>query len=80
MISNYLEAIRSRKNFYRDNYRRATSALLVMMIIICCLIVAIIYVYFTQPPKDYYASNNAGGLAKLTPLNKPNMSATPLIN
>lgn len=80
MISQYLDNIKSRKNFYRDYYHKALILLIIVLILIGLLTMGVIYIVFTEPPMDYYASNHAGGLMKLTPLNAPNMSEKPLIN
>lgn len=37
------------------------------------------YLYTTKPTPDFYATSYNGKLIKLTPMNAPNYSSTPLI-
>ena len=78
-MSEYLDLIKSQKYFYRNSYHRACMALWGALIIIIVLSFLILYVYLTRPASVYYASSEDGTLTRITPLNSPNYSNTPLI-
>ncbi len=80
MISEILDSIKRRKNFYRDHYRKAVTTLFFTLIINIVLITALIYVKLTQPEPKFYATSNVGGITLLKALNAPNMSDKPLID
>lgn len=65
MSSDVIDVVRQRKNFYRDNYRRALQALFFCLIVIVGLIIAIFLVRFTQPKTTFYATSSDGGLAPI---------------
>lgn len=79
MISESLEQIKLRKNFYRDCFHRAIKILWFSCILIAALIALIIFFALTRPEASYYATSAAGKITKLTALRQPNYSPTPLI-
>jgi len=76
-----IAAIKQQKNFNRDNLRRCVMVLIVSVFCTLMLLAGIFYQMLTKPAAAYYASNAAGAgfITRLTPLNKPNDSATALL-
>lgn len=79
MLSDVLEKIKLRKNFYRDCYYRALSFLLFTSLVIAVLLLAIVFLAANRPEPDYYATSMSGKITKLRALEQPNYSSTPLI-
>ncbi|GEM_PF-990011 len=71
--------IKSRMQFYRDNYRRGVTQLITLLSLIVILILTLFYEVLHKPPRAFYASTNAGELVKLNALDAPNYSSAPLI-
>lgn len=78
-MSEVLEKIKGRKNFYRDYYRRVCIALWFSLLLIAVLSLMIIYLEIVRPTPDFYATSNDGKLVPLTPMETPNYSSKPLI-
>lgn len=79
MIDRKLLEIKSRMQFYRDNYRRGLSQLIFFLVLIAMLIIVVFYEVLIQREPAFYASTNAGELVKLHALDAPNHTAVPLI-
>lgn len=79
MLNEILDAVKQRKDFYRNNYRGALTALMISLFVILGLIVAIMYVVLTYPPREFYATSNVGGVRPLQALDAPNTLDKPLI-
>ena len=79
MLNDQLTIIKSRKDFYRDNYRRACFALWMALAIIFMMSLSIFYLYIQQPLPDFYATSMNGNLTQLQALSSPNYSSKPLI-
>lgn len=71
MLREQLTSIKTRKNFYRDNYHKACKALIIALGLIAVLGALLVYLYFQQPSPDFYATSMDGKLIQLTPLNTP---------
>ena len=78
-MSELLDKVKERKNFYRDYYRLACNALWIALVLIVLLSLATLHLNYVRPDPNYYATSNSGKLVKLTPLDSPNYSHTPLI-
>jgi intracellular multiplication protein IcmM len=72
-------ALRNSKFFYVRTYRLAGRLLFVSLALNLLLSLATFYVYFQQPARDFYATSGIVPPVKLTALNQPNNSATPLL-
>lgn len=79
MISDQLALVKTRKNFYRDNYRRACTALLISLALILVLSFLVAYLFIQRSLPDFYATSMNGRLTHLTPFSTPNYSSKPLI-
>ena len=73
------EEIVLRKNFYRNAYRRITTALILSCSLMLAFVIGIYVLTITEPTPDFYASQSAGILTKLTPLNEPNTASETLL-
>lgn len=71
--------IKNSKHFYIATYRRAITALFISMSINVGLGVLFYFVYFSQPETDYYSTSGVTPPVKLTPLDGPNYTSTPLL-
>lgn len=67
------------KHFYIATYRRAITALLISMSINVGLGVLFYFAYFSQPDAEYYSTSGVALPVKLTPLDGPNYTSTPLL-
>lgn len=65
MASETIDTIKTRKFFYRDNFRRLSTVLVVVLFLILLLVIAIIYFVLSRSEKDYYASSYVSELTKL---------------
>jgi len=74
MAEDVLETVRSRNEFYRDNYRRVMMALLLMVITATILAGGLIYLVTNKPGPKYFAVNPDGSLVRLVPMNQPNVT------
>lgn len=79
MLPETLEAIKLRKNFYRDCYYRALRFLLFTCVTVIILLGLLIFFAANKPEPSYYATSDAGKVTQLTPMNQPNYSSVPLI-
>lgn len=79
MIGDQLALIKTRKNFYRDQYHRACNILLISLILIAVLSFFVAYFFIQRSLPDFYATSMNGRLAHLVPLSTPNYSSKPLI-
>ncbi|KTD19362.1 Component of the Dot/Icm secretion system. inner membrane protein [Legionella lansingensis] len=73
------DTIKSSKGFYVRTYRKGIKWVIVSLTINLFLTLAIYYVHFNEPERDYYATSGITPPVKLTPLDKPNYSSTPLL-
>ncbi len=71
--------IKHSKSFYIRTYRAGATSLIVSLILNILLGLGIYYFHFYEPERDYYATSGIVPPVKLTPLNEPNYSATPLL-
>ena len=69
MASHVLDQIKSRKNYYRDNYRRLSKYLFFCFALIFILIMLIVYFVLSRGEPTYYASSSDGGLIELEAVN-----------
>ena len=74
-----IEQVKARKYFYRDYYRKASTALIGILLLIALLSSVIIYLYMQRTIPAYYATSSDGKLVPLSPLEAPNYSSSPLI-
>jgi hypothetical protein len=65
MSHDIVEQVKTRKNYYRNNYRASLRILMYCLIIIFCLLVAIIFMVITKPEPGYYASSNEGKVTQI---------------
>ena len=65
MITQILEKSRSRKNYYRDNYRSLVKVLWFCMFIIAGEITSIMLVSIFQSPSRYFATSSNGNLEQI---------------
>lgn len=79
MLSQTLNVIKSRKNFYRDCYYRALRFLLGCFFITLVLLLLLILLVLSRAEPAYYSTSISGKLTQLKPLDTPNYSNTPLI-
>lgn len=78
-MNEILDRVKQRKFFYRDYYRSAVNGLWIALAVIIVLSLIVIYLYIQREEPSYYATSSDGKLARLTPLDAPNYSKTPLI-
>ena len=74
-----LERVKARNDFYRDSYRKIMLGLLCAIIVVVIQMGVIWYLATHRPKPTYFATNAQGGLIKLTPLERPNMSEATII-
>lgn len=80
MINWTVERSKTRKNFYRDYYRKAISVLVGVLFLQVIVLAATMYVFLHRTKPQFYSSSSDGELTKLTALAVPNNSNVPLIN
>jgi len=78
-MSDKIDLVKLRKNFYRDSYYKASSALLMALVIVILLCMMVVYFYMVQPSPDFYATSVDGKLTPLNSMDTPNYSNKPLI-
>jgi intracellular multiplication protein IcmL len=79
MLSEILEKIKLRKNFYRDCYFRALSFLVFSFAVVIILLLMIVVLATNRGEPSYYATSSSGVITPLNALTQPNYSHTPLI-
>lgn len=79
MVDDVIEVVRSRNDFYRDNYRKVVIALLFCVFIIVTLVASIVYIITNPPEPRYFATTNDGRIMPLIPLEQPNLSDAALL-
>ena len=79
MADDIIEVVKSRNDFYRDNYRKVVIALLLCIFIIVILTCSIIYIITNPPEPRYFATTNDGRIMPLVPLEQPNLSNAALL-
>ncbi len=79
MINRVVEQSKTRKNFYRDYYRKAVSVLVGVLFLQVIVLAATMYVFLHRTVPQFYSSSSDGDLTKLTALSAPNNSNNPLI-
>jgi len=70
-MTDALELIKLRNNFYRDNYRRLALALLVCLLSILVLLGLVYAAYTAEPQPKYFATTDDGRILPLVPINQP---------
>lgn len=78
-MADAIEIVKSRNDFYRDNYRKVVTALLLSAFIIFILALALIYVVLNPPAPKYFATSTDGRIVNLIPLDQPNLSDAALL-
>lgn len=73
-MSDALEVIKHRRDFYRDSYRKLAAALFIAVLAIVGLIGVIFVLVSTRPTPTYFATTDSGRVIPLIPLNQPNLS------
>ena len=79
MLSDTLNVLKFRRNFYRDAYYRALSFLLWSFLVILVLLLLLIVLILSRPESAYYATSSQGQITLLNGLAAPNYSNVPLI-
>ena len=79
MAKRTYEEVTQQKHFYRNAYRRASTALLVSCTITVLLSFSIYFTVASEREPVYYASQSAGLIRPLTPLDEPNTSSQALL-
>lgn len=79
MAGEAAELVRSRNEFYRDNYRRVLVALLLLIIINIGLLGMVYYQITNRPTPQYFATTSDGKIMKLQPLNMPVLAPAVLL-
>lgn len=74
-----VEVIRLRNEFYRDSYRKVVGALLICILVVLMLIGALTYMITNPPMPKYFATTTEGRIMPLVPLDRPNLSASALL-
>jgi len=74
-----LEQVKARNDFYRDSYRKIMMGLLLAIGVVVVQMVVVWYLATHRPAPTYFATNADGGLIKLVPLNRPNMSTATIV-
>jgi intracellular multiplication protein IcmL len=70
MPDDIFEVIKSRHNYYRDNYRRLVVVLIVLLAINGILIGVICYQFATMPDPECFATTADGRIIPILPLNQ----------
>lgn len=73
------EIIKHSKSFYIRTYRLGVKSLIISMLINLLLGLIICYLHFYQVEPDFYATSGVVPPVKLTVMNTPNYSNTPLL-
>lgn len=79
MADDVIEVVKTRNDFYKDNYRKVVIALLLCIFIIAILMGSIIYMVSNPPEPRYFATTNDGRIMPLIPLEQPNLSNAALL-
>lgn len=74
-----LEQVKARNDFYRDSYRKVMLGLLLAIGVVVVQMIVIGYLATHRPAPTYFATNAEGGLIKLIPLDRPNMSTAAIV-
>lgn len=74
-----LEQVKARNDFYRDSYRKVMMGLLLSVGVVVVQMIVIWYLATHRPAPTYFATNADGGLIKLVPLDRPNMSTATIV-
>jgi len=80
MASQLFDHVKSRRNFYRDCYRREAQILYVIIILIVLMFGANLYMYAVRGESQYFATSNEGGVVSLRAMNAPNYADQPLMS
>lgn len=78
-VTEGLELVMLRNNFYRDNYHRVVIALLAMVVINFCLVGVIFYQIASTPTPKYFATSSDGKITQLYSLDMPVVSSAELL-
>lgn len=70
MFEDLIDDIKSRRNFYRDNYRKFSRSLYVCLCIIIVELVMIMLIFLTYKKNDYYIFSYDGIFEKIAPAPK----------
>lgn len=75
MADDVLQLVRSRNEFYRDNYRKILGLLLIAIFTAAVLGVSLAYLLIHPPAPKYFATDSQGRLVPIIPLDQPNLSS-----
>lgn len=79
MSKQTLRAIRQRKGFYRNSYRRAVVMMIFSLLLNIGLIGGIYYKLVTMPERDFYATSGIKPPIELKAMATPNYSSKYLL-
>jgi hypothetical protein len=79
MTSTAIDRVKSRKNFYRNLYRKEIILLMALLLMMFVWVVMIVYVATHRKVSDFYASSSNGIITPLKPMPVPNRSNKPLL-
>ena len=71
--------IKRSKGFYVNTYRKTGYFLLFSVVVNLIFVFSIYYVYFNRSLNDFYATSGVISPIKLTSLDSPNNTSTPLL-
>lgn len=74
MADDVLQLVRSRNEFYRDNYKKILGLLLASVFIALIQGIGIIYLLTHPPAPKYFATDGQGRIIPLVPLDQPYLS------
>ena len=72
MLKQNLDDIKTRKNFYRNLFRRSVKLTLIMGVLGISQAAMIFYLYITRPDPDYYSTSGVAAPMQLTAMQTPN--------
>lgn len=72
-------AIKQSKRFYVRTYRNAGTMLFISVCVNLILGFVLYVIYFNQPEHDFYATSGITAPVRLTSMDSPNDSSTPLL-
>jgi intracellular multiplication protein IcmM len=79
MLKQNLDDVKTRKNFYRNLFRRSVKLTLIMGVLAITQAALIFFLYITRPEPDYYSTSGVAAPMSLTAMNAPNMRSEPLL-
>ena len=79
MTQSAWDVIKRSKGFYINTYRKTGYILLFSIIVNLIFVFSIYYIYFNQSINDFYATSGMTSPIKLTFLDSPNNTSSPLL-